>query len=215
MSAKGHGSKGHSAKHTAKGKHNSKHSTHKKNSKHTPNHHHKPVHHKVKPHGPVNVIGAHGVHAGPVKPAGLAIGDALPVCSFEAVAMSARLAGARIHDDDVAGLWARLGERPEGVPIGDAIAGAAVFGLNGYRPAWYESLEPGLPFLAVGQRDGRAVLGLEGLDKVVNPAHALILHVDVPGPHAVLATADGWWSWGELHDPWPCRVSEAWAVSWS
>jgi hypothetical protein len=37
----------------------------------------------------------------------------------------------------------------------------------------------------------------------------------VPGPHAVLATRDGWWSWGELFTPWPARVSEAWAVSWS
>ena len=44
----------------------------------------------------------------------------------------------------------------------------------------------------------------------------LILGVDLPGPHAVLATADGWWSWGEL---WcPCEfpdavIEEAWAVS--
>lgn len=47
---------------------------------------------------------------------------------------------------------------------------------------------------------------------------ALILGVDLPGPHAVLATADGWWSWGELHCP--CEfpdavIEEAWAVSWS
>jgi hypothetical protein len=43
----------------------------------------------------------------------------------------------------------------------------------------------------------------------------MILRVDVPGPPAVLATPGGWWSWGELFDPWPCRVEEAWAVSWS
>lgn len=40
----------------------------------------------------------------------------------------------------------------------------------------------------------------------------LLLGVDVPGPHAVLATSAGWWSWGELYSPWPCRVEEAWAV---
>jgi hypothetical protein len=44
----------------------------------------------------------------------------------------------------------------------------------------------------------------------------LILGLDLPGPHAVLATADGWWSWGELHCP--CEfpdavIEEAWAVS--
>ena len=44
----------------------------------------------------------------------------------------------------------------------------------------------------------------------------LILGVDLPGPHAVLATADGWWSWGELYCP--CEfpdavIEEAWAVN--
>jgi hypothetical protein len=43
----------------------------------------------------------------------------------------------------------------------------------------------------------------------------LILGVDRPGPHAVLATADGWWSWGELYSPWPAAIEAAWAVSWS
>ena len=44
---------------------------------------------------------------------------------------------------------------------------------------------------------------------------ALILGVSVPGPHCVLATADGWWSWGRLYQPWPCAIEEAVAVSWS
>ena len=46
---------------------------------------------------------------------------------------------------------------------------------------------------------------------------SLILGLELPGPHAVLATPDGWWSWGELHDPaeWPDAVVEAaWAVAW-
>ena len=49
------------------------------------------------------------------------------------------------------------------------------------------------------------------------PGHALILGVDLPGPHAVLATADGWRSWGELYDPaaFPDAViEEAWEVTW-
>jgi hypothetical protein len=52
-------------------------------------------------------------------------------------------------------------------------------------------------------------------EALARPFHALILGIDVPGPHAVLATPAGWWSWGELHDPWPCRIDHAWAVSWS
>ena len=46
----------------------------------------------------------------------------------------------------------------------------------------------------------------------------LLLGVELPGPHTVLAAPDGWWSWGEPHDPaeWPDAVVEAaWAVSWS
>ena len=46
----------------------------------------------------------------------------------------------------------------------------------------------------------------------------VILGLALPAPHAVLATADGWWSWGELHCPceFPDAVTEeAWAVSWS
>lgn len=45
----------------------------------------------------------------------------------------------------------------------------------------------------------------------------LILGVDLPGPHAVLTTPGGWWSWGELYDPdqFPDAViEEAWEVTW-
>ncbi len=45
-------------------------------------------------------------------------------------------------------------------------------------------------------------------------AGTVLLGVDRPGPHAVLATPDGWWSWGELYSPWPARIEEAWVVSW-
>ena len=47
--------------------------------------------------------------------------------------------------------------------------------------------------------------------------HPLILGLELPeGPHAVLATGDGWWSWGDLYDPaeFPGAViDEAWAVT--
>ena len=45
----------------------------------------------------------------------------------------------------------------------------------------------------------------------------LILGVDLPGPHAVLTTPGGWWSWGELYDPaqFPDAViEEAWEITW-
>lgn len=48
-------------------------------------------------------------------------------------------------------------------------------------------------------------------------ATSLILGVELPGPHTLLATPDGWWSWGEPFDPseWPRMViEEAWAVEW-
>ena len=217
----------------------------------------------------------------------LAVGDALPVCAFEALAMSLRLAGRRVADDDVAELWWLAGADPDGASVVDALAAAARFGLAGCRPVNVyagqvrqagelaaighaavdefldghvfdyladdlAALTPGgqvrecrqwvdaakfqpLIDLARGALDIHALIlgagGEAGRDSnprqpfnarparcsaVELPASpALILGVDVPGPHCVLATADGWWSWGELHDPWPCRVDQAWAVSWS
>jgi len=52
-------------------------------------------------------------------------------------------------------------------------------------------------------------------DRDVNVQHALILGVDAPGPHCVLATADGWWSWGRLYRPWSCRIECRAAVTWT
>ena len=164
-------------------------------------------------------------HPHHAKAVGFAIGDLLPVCGFEAVAMSARLAGARVDDDDVAELWELCGAA-EATTIEDALAAAARFGLAACHPGEFAALVPadGVIFadqVAAGHdafRDGAG----HGADVAVgdeNPTgslvHGLILSIDVPGPHAVLATRDGWWSWGELHDPWPCRIEEAWAVSWS
>ena len=146
-------------------------------------------------------------HAHHAKAVGLAVGDWLPVCAFEAVAQSLRLAGQPVHDDDVCELWHLLGERPDGVPVGEALAAVARFGLDSQRPHFAQQPPSGLAF--------EFPCGVFVGDQVANDSHGLILRIDVPGPHAVLATDRGWWSWGELYDPWPCRVEEAWAVSWT
>lgn len=293
MSAKAP-AKGHTAKHAAASKKNAKHATTAKSgTKHAPAKQKPPVTAKQKP--PAKVT-AKAAPAKPAKPAGFAVGDLLPVCAFEAVAMSLRLAGQPVHDHEVAHLWELLGEPEEGVPVGDALEAVARFGLAGCRPAEVNYLAG--PVLAArdslcrfgfsesdraelhpgnihgghqpqdggfeGHRQAEHLVSpdsaLSALDLAhglrypsikTEPAHALadiplgdvtsgasgadircediakvrhelnsctsnlILHVDAPGSHAVLATPRGWWSWGELYDPWRCRVSEAWAVSWS
>lgn len=204
--------KGHTSKHVHKAK---KH--HKAKGKHHPAHNPNPVpqFRVVPPH-------AVGKPAGHPKPRGFAVGDLLPACALEAVAMSLRLAGQRVSDDDVAGLWELYGE----LSIPDALA---AFGQAGFRVQSapdefvFDDLDDDLAVLHLGARVGEQLNRhdaaqfepLGGLVVDRPSVHALILGVDVPGPHAVLATADGWWSWGKLYDPWPCRVEEAWAVSWS
>ena len=146
-------------------------------------------------------------------------GDFLPVCAFEAIAQSLRLAGQFVHDDDVAHLWWLAGADPLGATLAAALDAASLHGLAGFRPRWERLERLGPVRLAdefrLPRRDDPA-LSLDPFEHfLAGDAHALILGIDAPGPHAVLATPDGWWSWGELHDPWPCRVDQAWAVSWS
>lgn len=223
--------RGHTLKHVKTGK------AAKRTVKHRPNHHKLPATH----HAAGHKVHAKGTHAHHAKAAGFAVGDLLPVCALEAVARSLRLAGQPVGDDEVEHLWELLGAPAEGVSVGEALAAAALLGLGGAGPGRVHPVQ--LPLLSAAMvRPGyRQVYGavqapqFPVLAPVVDwaavpalcgefarmtgyPASgggALILRIDVPGPHAVLATADGWWSWGELHDPWPCRVEEAWAVSWS
>lgn len=233
--------KGHASKHVHKAK---KH--HKAKGKHHPAAQPKPVGHGVNAGPqPVHTAAKPPSHA---KPRGFAVGDLLPVCAFEALAMSLRLAGQFVHDDEVAGLWELAGAPPLGASLGATLDAASLHGLAGLRPQRRERLERlgpvrladefGLPgrddetsplgpfkdFLAGDFHD--LILGaVAGRDlnpdalpfsaTAGRPRQHLILGVDVPGPHAVLATADGWWSWGELHAPWPCRIEEAWAVAWA
>lgn len=196
---------GHSAKHVSSAKH-------KATSKHHPTAHKKTTTHKA------HHVTAKAKHPSHAKAAGFAVGDLLPVCAFEAVAQSLRLAGQFVHDDEVAGLWELLGSPPLGASVPAALDAASLYGLAGFRPQWtrlgLEGPHVADRFLLPLAEDEAAALGHLD-DFLAGDFHGLILHVDAPGPHAVLATRDGWWSWGELHDPWPCRIEEAWAVSWS
>ena len=84
--------------------------------------------------------------------------------------------------------------------------------------------------LPVPEAECSHALGDDGLTDLEAPAfgadvaaddflvnHNLTLGVELPGPHAVLAEAGRWWSWGKRYDPltWPDAViEEAWAVTW-
>ena len=208
--------KGHAAKHVHK-----KVKHHKAKGKHHPSKQHQPA------TGTGHNVHTVATHAKPAKPRGFAVGDLLPACAAEAVAMSLRLAGQPVSDDEVAWLWELAGARELSIP--EALAAAARFGLAGFRvqPAPDEfvvaDLGDDLAELQLGARIGGHLLGgdaaqfeaLGGLVANRPSIHAAILGVDVPGPHCVLATPDGWWSWGQLWSPWPCRIEEAWTVTWS
>ena len=143
----------------------------------------------------VHTKAKHPKHA---KAVGLALGDGVACCAAEALAASLRLQGVRVSDEDVLGLYWHTASDPDaGASIVATLEAAWRFGLGGVRPAWYMEAATG-----------------ELLSLSTAP---LILGLELPGPHAVLATPDGWWSWGELHDPaeWPDAVVEsAWAVAW-
>jgi len=128
--------------------------------------------------------------------------EGVALCSARAVAESLRLAlGIRASDDDVLDLYFRTADDPdEGASILATLHAAATFGLAGAVPEYRRGSRP-----AGSAPPGTSV--------------ALILGLELPeGPHAVLATEDGWWSWGELHDPgaFPgAVVEEAWPVRWA
>jgi len=103
--------------------------------------------------------------------------------------------------------YALTGCRPDldgedGVLIPDALEMLAALGLI----TGFEEVMPCDPEWLLAVSDGpRATRA------------GLILGVDLPGPHAVLAVPGGWHSWGELYDPaaFPDAViEEAWAVTW-
>ena len=118
-------------------------------------------------------------------------------CGAEALAASLRLEGVSVPDAEMLDLFWRAGGHPDkGLPLVTLLEAASEAGLAGFRPS-FEAAD---------------------LGEVHDGGRQLILAAELPGPHAVLATDEGWWSWGEL---WcPCEfpdaaVEEAWAVTWA
>ena len=99
------------------------------------------------------------------------------------------------------GHWLDL-DAGDGLLIPDALEALAALGLiTGFDPADLEEVMPYGPLAA----------------SICETRAGLILGVDLPGPHAVLADGGWWWSWGEPYDPaaFPDAViEEAWAVTW-
>lgn len=127
----------------------------------------------------------------------LSAGD-VSCCVVDALAWSLRLAGGSVSDSDVLALF-RLagGDADAGVTILAALEAASEFGLGGVQPVSYEPV---------------------GLDVIHEAYQHLILGVELPGSHALVAVGDGpWITWGEELDPagFPDAViEEAWAVTW-
>jgi hypothetical protein len=128
----------------------------------------------------------------PAKPRKLSPGYDVACCSALAVAESLRLSGRPVGADDVFALYWRTACDPEaGATVLDTLRAAQEFGLAGVRPVSFRVAGPG---------DWSLILGLE-----------------LPGAHAVLAESGRWWSWSQ---PWPpaafpdAVIEEAWAVTW-
>jgi hypothetical protein len=163
------------------------------------------------------------------KKRGLALGEMVACCAAEAVAMSLRLAGQPVSDADVLALYSYTAGGPDdGASIEATLAAASRFGLAGYFPYGPEEYAVGKHAVEIKghvRHLEEPFTGLVGDDwpdrqplDTGTLGHGLILGVDLPGAHTVLATDAGWWSWGELHDPaeWPnAIIEEAWAVSWT
>jgi len=204
-----------------------KHSSHK-HASHRKGHHQSRKHHvKTHQHLPPPAAGFNPLPvtvAKPAKPRTLSPG-AVALCPAEAVAVAARIAGWAVTDGDVLDLYARCADGPS---AGFTIATALTAGLPG-MPLEFDLIE----FDGMAGRDSNPQTPISGLsvaghlltrtapDSNTAPGHpALILGVDLPGPHAVTVAPDGCWvSWGQHYDPaesFPDAViEEAWLVRWS
>lgn len=168
-------------------------------------------------------------HPGPVKksqpskkPRGLALGEAWPCCSAEALGVSLRLAGWPVAEEDVLALHvAAGGSRDAGVSILAALEAASEYGLAGVRPRGFESCWDALQRSDEWIGQAVEVDGLDSLGKPLHPfgrdQHGLIVGAELPGPHALALDGAGVWTWGEWH-PWPCfsgaLIEEAYMIEW-
>jgi hypothetical protein len=192
--------KGHARKHTGTAKHAKHH------AKHHPTAHQQHVAH-MQHLGLVTAKAKPATHA---KARALTL-DGVGCCVSEALAASLRLHGVPVGLDDVLGLHRAAGaDDDHGTPVRVLLEAAAEYGIAGYRPV-FEEVTPSEPGHLLQHDSSCTRSGLRVMRA------GLLLGLELPGPHAVLATADGWWSWGELHCPceWPDAViEEAWAVAW-
>ena len=176
----------------------------KAHAAHTPahpgHHHHHPAHHPAH-HPSASSAAAKRKQAAKRAAAtkahkrrGLAASGEVACCAAESVAASLRLAGGAVSDADVLALhWAAGGDDDMGAPVLAVLQAAAEHGVAGLRPVTFGPVD---------------------LD---DPA-AVILGLALPGPHAVTADGDNWWSWGELWPAWAfpgAVIEEAWSVIWS
>jgi hypothetical protein len=162
--------------------------------------HHKPVRKKVvrKVKRPKKVKKPVKRHlAGPVLAGGWVTGwnDRLDSCVPAAIANSLLLAtGVRASDGEVLALWERAGSA-----IPAVLEAVARYGVAGVRPADFH-LAP-----------------LDEIDWSDFIKPGLILGVDLPGPHAVLAVGGVWITWGQRYPAWAfpdAVVEEAWIIEW-
>ena len=135
------------------------------------------------------------------KPRQLALGDGVACCAAEALAASLRLTGRRVGAADVLALYERTASDPDtGASIVATLEAASECGLAGVRPVSF------------------APVSLDDPWRPLDEGHrAVILGVDLPGPHTVLDDGSNWWSWGELYDldAFPGAViEEAWTLGW-
>jgi hypothetical protein len=133
----------------------------------------------------------------------LSVGD-VSCCSADALAASLRLAGWPVTAADVLALYRLTADCADaGASIVATLDAAYVFGLAGVRP---------VSFAAVTCECVNLVIPITGF---THPS--LILGVDLPGRHTVLAAGGRWLTWGRWYDPagWPDAViEEAWEVCW-
>jgi hypothetical protein len=97
--------------------------------------------------------------------------------------------------------------------ISDTYVPEALTCGTGFEPVWGRPRDAPLH-----QRDellGEPVVTASGTCGSGTPS--LVLGLDLPSAHAVYATPDGWWSWGQLWQPadFPdATIEEAWTVNW-
>ena len=124
-------------------------------------------------------------------------------CAVEALGASLRAQGWPVTELDVAALYlACTPDLDAGIPVAEAAAAAAEYGLAGAYLASWEEVVP-------HERNSPPLHETQA---------GLILDVDLPGRHVIYAVNDTWWSWGE---PWAATtefpdalVYGAWRATW-